>query len=149
MKQTVSNACGTVGILHALGNCPPGAQPTIAAGSFLARLTNASEGGMNAEELAKFVEEDTELDQQQGAAAQEGQTQNQALDARIDLHFICFSCVDGRLWELDGRQPSFLDLGECTPDRLLSAAASRCKEYMALVPENPNFTVIAMTGAEL
>jgi ubiquitin carboxyl-terminal hydrolase L3 len=40
--------------------------------------------------------------QSHGAAADQGQSEQKDLEESVDTHFICFSCVDGHLYELDG-----------------------------------------------
>lgn len=72
-KQTVSNACGTVGVLHALGN----ADIQFAAGSFLDRFFTISRG-MSPEEKARLLENPKEgepdLERSHQDAAQAGQS---------------------------------------------------------------------------
>ena len=146
MKQTVSNACGTVGILHALGNAQ--GTTTFGSGSFLEKFFEKTKT-MTPGEIAAVVETDSDLDAEQATAAAEGQTRNAALDAPVDLHFICFTEVGGVFWELDGRQPKPLNLGPCGEGQLLARAAARVKEYMALDPKSSNFSIVAMTAGEV
>jgi ubiquitin carboxyl-terminal hydrolase L3 len=141
MHQTVSNACGTVGLVHAVANNTDRVQ--FRAGSVVQRFVEATKSSTPAER-ALWFENDTELDKAQAEAAQQGQTSNQDLDANINLHFICLVAVGGTLYELDGRKPAPLALGECDEASLLKRAAARAQEYMALNPDEVNFTLAAM-----
>lgn len=85
MKQTVGNACGTVGILHAIGNAR--AQVTMKSGSYLERLYQRT-ASMSPEAIAQDIEADTELEETHGSAAAEGQSEQQ--DGEVDTHFVCF-----------------------------------------------------------
>lgn len=141
MKQTVDNACGTVGIVHAVANNI--GSVNVREGSILQRFIASTKTASPAERAATF-ESDPELDQAQGVAANEGQTTNQDINAKINLHFICQAVVNGALYEFDGRKEKPLNLGTCTPEQLLKRAAVRAQEYMALNPGESNFSVIAL-----
>ncbi|KAH9300284.1 hypothetical protein KI387_011867, partial [Taxus chinensis] len=101
MKQTVGNACGTVGLLHAVANIRSEVQ--MATGSYFDRFFTST-ANMNAEQRAEFLEKDTELEDAHSVAATAGDTAAPDLSVSVDLHFVCFTCVDGELYELDGRR---------------------------------------------
>jgi ubiquitin carboxyl-terminal hydrolase L3 len=143
-KQTVSNACGTIGILHALLNNVSALGPLKEASvlqEFLATLPS-----LGPEERAKAIEDSVGLDVVQSGAAQMGQTENQSIDADINLHFVCFVHHNGKCLELDGRKKGPLVVGECTPDTLLKAAAKQIQVYAALSPDSVQFSIIALAG---
>lgn len=85
MKQTVGNACGTVGILHAIGNAR--SQVTIIEDSYLARLY-ARTVGLAPDAIADDIEADTEIEATHSSAAAEGQSEQQ--EGEVDTHFVCF-----------------------------------------------------------
>jgi ubiquitin carboxyl-terminal hydrolase L3 len=85
MKQTVGNACGTVGILHAIGNAR--SLVKIKDNSYLSRLYNRT-AELVPEAIAAHIEADTELEETHGTAAAEGQSQQQ--EGEVDTHFVCF-----------------------------------------------------------
>lgn len=143
MKQTISNACGTVGILHALANNIDCLGP-ITPGSFLEQFLAATKD-MTPEQRAQFLEKDETLDAAQATAAQSGQSTLQPIDTDINLHFVCFVCKEGQLYELDGRKAMALCRGPCQEEDLLRCAAAAIKEYMEVDPGQTNYGITAMS----
>ncbi|XP_057861528.2 ubiquitin carboxyl-terminal hydrolase 3 isoform X2 [Cryptomeria japonica] len=92
MKQTVGNACGTVGLLHAVANIR--SEVHLVTGSYFDRFFTST-ANMNAEQRAEFLETDTELEDAHSVAASAGDTTAPDLTVNVDLHFVCFTCVDG------------------------------------------------------
>jgi ubiquitin carboxyl-terminal hydrolase L3 len=92
LKQTVGNACGTIGLLHAIGNNL--SQLELAEGSYLQRFFNST-ASMSPLERATFLENDTELEGAHSLAASAGDTAPPDSTASVDLHFVCFVCVHG------------------------------------------------------
>lgn len=139
MKQTVGNACGTVGLLHAVGNIT--SEVKLLEGSFLDRFYKST-ANMNPLERAVFLENDRELEAAHSVAANAGETE---ASENADAHFICFSCVDGQLYELDGRKSGPISHGPSSPSTLLQDAA---KVILGIIQKNPdslNFNVIALS----
>lgn len=153
VKQTIANACGTIGIIHALMNnrdCV-----SFADGSFLANFAKDA-SGKSPGQLAALLESSVTLNETQAVAANEGQTNNQSIDTPIYTHFISFVEVGGDVWKLDGRLPgpikvsprpaapatssssSAADIGS-----LLRAAADETKTLMSLDPTEVNFSCVA------
>ncbi|KMT11789.1 hypothetical protein BVRB_5g104910 [Beta vulgaris subsp. vulgaris] len=139
MKQTVGNACGTVGLLHALGNVT--SEIKLREDSFLDRFYKST-ADMNSTERALFLEKDTEMEAAHCVAASAGDTE--ASDD-VDTHFICFSCVDGELYELDGRRQRPISHGQSSPSTLLQDAAKVIKGMIQKNPNSMNFNVIAVS----
>merc|ERR1711903_72270 len=104
-RQTIGNACGTIGVLHALANARSALQ--IEAGSFLERFLAATEA-LSPEERAAYLEHPPpgapSLEEAHQGAAAEGSTAPPPADATVDLHFVCFVHKAGSLFELDGRK---------------------------------------------
>ncbi|XP_021765820.1 ubiquitin carboxyl-terminal hydrolase 3-like [Chenopodium quinoa] len=139
MKQTVGNACGTVGLLHALGNVT--SEIKLQEDSFLDRFYKST-ANMDPAERAVFLEKDTEMEVAHCVAASAGDTE--ASDD-VDTHFICFSCVDGELYELDGRRERPISHGPSSPNTLLQDAAKVIKGMIEKNPGSMNFNVIAVS----
>ncbi|XP_062073907.1 ubiquitin carboxyl-terminal hydrolase 3 isoform X2 [Humulus lupulus] len=139
MKQTVGNACGTVGLLHAVANIT--SEIKLHDGSFLDKFfkSTASLGPL---ERARYLENDREMEVAHSIAATAGETE--ASD-NVNTHFICFTCVDGVLYELDGRKTGPISHGASSPSTLLQDAA---KVILGMIQKNPDsldFNVIALS----
>ncbi|RDL30651.1 Ubiquitin carboxyl-terminal hydrolase [Venustampulla echinocandica] len=120
-KQTIRNACGLIGILHAVSN--GSAKNFIESGSDLDKLVQ------DATPLAPIDRADLLYNSQalerahQGAAAG-GQSNAPAAEDDIDLHYVCFVKDDKNdLWELDGRRKGPLNRGNLGDEDALSEKA--------------------------
>lgn len=140
MKQTIGNACGTIGLLHAAGNASRTFPDIIAAGSHLERLLSAT-ATLTPEESAKYLEDDKTLEEVHTDAATQGQTE--VVDD-VDNHFVCFVQVDGHLYELDGRKQFPINHGASSPESFLSDAVAVVQQFMARQPDEPRFTMVAL-----
>lgn len=144
MKQTIGNACGTIGLIHAVANNQRHLEfePNSPLKAFL--LQSAK---MSPEEKAAFLEKDESIRVTHESSAQEGQTEAPSLDEKVDLHFIAFVNVEGRLYELDGRKPFPIVHGKTTEGTFLEDSAEVCKKFMARDPQELRFTVVALSKA--
>ncbi|KAK9927658.1 hypothetical protein M0R45_024831 [Rubus argutus] len=139
MKQTVGNACGTIGLLHAVGNIT--SEITLVDGSFLDRFFKST-ASLDPLERAAFLENDNEMEVAHSVAATAGDTE--ASD-NVDTHFICYACVDGELYELDGRKSGPISHGPSSPATLLKDAAKVIQGVIQKNPDSLNFNVIAIS----
>ncbi|KAL3366069.1 hypothetical protein AABB24_010959 [Solanum stoloniferum] len=139
MKQTVGNACGTIGLLHAIGNIT--SQIKLTEGSFLDKFFKST-SSMDPMQRALFLENDREMEVAHSVAATAGDTE--ATDD-VNTHFICFTCVDGQLYELDGRRAGPITHGASSPSSLLKDAARVIKKIIEKNPDSINFNVIAIS----
>ena len=144
MKQTISNACGTVALMHSVINSSNSCQIHLSEGP-LKRFIEATRD-LSAEERAERLEADDDICGAHDEAAREGQTRAPDREDKVDYHFVCFVHVDGGLYELDGRKSGPILKGKCSPDTFLNEAAAACKEYMTRDPDNINFTIVALTA---
>lgn len=80
----IGNACGTVGLLHAIGNAQD--KLVIQEGSYLDRFYKST-STMTPDQIAAFLNDDPEIEETHEAAASEGQTEA-VMD--VETHFICF-----------------------------------------------------------
>uniref|UniRef100_A0A671KGI2 Ubiquitin carboxyl-terminal hydrolase n=1 Tax=Sinocyclocheilus anshuiensis TaxID=1608454 RepID=A0A671KGI2_9TELE len=135
MKQTIGNACGTIGLIHAVANNQRHLEfePNSPLQAFL--LQSAK---MSPEEKAAFLEKDEVIKYVFVAPS---------LDEKVDLHFIAFVNYEGHLYELDGRKPFPIVHGETTEDTFLEDSAEVCKKFMARDPQELRFTVVALSKA--
>lgn len=166
-KQTVGNACGTIGIIHSVTNAAKtvlhvgeggeeAGRVSVEAGSFFARIMEESEG-KTSDELAAVVEGADELEDAHANAAVQGQSDVPSTDDDVDVHFVSLSPFrvpkkDGsegetelRLFELDGRKASPIDHGVIADDGLvLERAIEVVKGFMARDPDELRFSMVAL-----
>eukprot|EP00897_Mesotaenium_endlicherianum_P006235 jgi/Mesen1/563/ME000105S10737 len=143
MLQTVGNACGTIGLLHAIGNNTSTLQ--LKGDSWLQKFFQET-SSMSPSERAKHLEEDTQLEEAHSAAAVVGDTAAPDINEAVNFHFVAFVCVDGSLYELDGSRPFPVNHGPSTPDSLLQDSVKVIRGYMERNPDAIQFNVIAMSN---
>jgi len=144
IKQTIGNACGTIGIIHAL--CNNDERLGFDREKHLSKFFGDTKD-LSPEERGKHLEADAAFGEAHDEVAQEGQTQAPSRDEHVDLHFVAFIHHKGTLYELDGRQDGPVNHGPTTEDTLLEDTAEVVKKFMARDPDNLNFTVVALAKA--
>lgn len=108
-KQTIGNACGLIGLLHAVSN--GAARRQVEDGSKLDKLIKEAIP-LKPTERADLLYDSHVLESAHQAAASEGDSSAPSADDSVDLHFVCFvKADDGNLWELDGRRKGPLNRG--------------------------------------
>jgi len=145
VRQTISNACGTIALVHAI--CNNADRISLGDGFFRKFLTSSQ--SKTADERAALLEEDQTLSQTHEEMAQRGQSRVIERDKELDLHFICFVEKDGQLYELDGRKQQPICHGPSSSETLLEDAVTVARQFMSRDPENNGFTLIGMTKAPI
>ncbi|KAI3752790.1 hypothetical protein L2E82_24827 [Cichorium intybus] len=84
-------------------------------GSFLDKFC-MSTATMDPMERARYLEKDREMEVAHSEAVAAGETE--ATD-NVNDHFICFACVSGQLYELDGRRNAPISHGPSSPNTVL------------------------------
>ncbi|KAF9236779.1 peptidase C12, ubiquitin carboxyl-terminal hydrolase [Melanogaster broomeanus] len=149
MKQTIPNACGTMGLIHSLANTDVAFIPESPLAQFIDECKDKTP-----EERAKLLETTPLFGQIHESAASSGQTEvPQNLDT--DLHFTCFvkaptasarlastQTEQWRLIELDGGRIGPIDRGECTD--LLKDTAKYVKDVYVSGVKSINFCMLAL-----
>ncbi|KAK7041804.1 ubiquitinyl hydrolase 1 [Paramarasmius palmivorus] len=110
-KQTIRNACGLYGILHALSNGT--ARKHIVSGSLLERLLTTCVP-LTPDDRALALEASSELEEVHTHAGKAGVTSAPTdPDVEVDFHYTCFvpSHKNGRLYQLDGMNQGPTDTG--------------------------------------
>lgn len=137
----LGNACGNIATLHAFGNN----RETLGFDddSLLVKLVNEMESKSHLER-GEYLNNNEEINSIHNELAVEGQTQ--VIEGKVDNHFVCFTAIDGNLFELDGTKPGPIDHGPIGNDGFLSAAASKIQEvYMKPNPDVLNFSMMGLT----
>ncbi|XP_018369922.1 PREDICTED: ubiquitin carboxyl-terminal hydrolase isozyme L3-like [Trachymyrmex cornetzi] len=144
IKQSISNACGTIALLHSVANNLDVIQ--LEDGFFKKFLEETK--GLSYIERGERLEKAQDIIDTHMESAQEGQTEAPAEDVEVYHHFVAFVHKDGSLYELDGRKCAPINHGSTTPETLLDDAARVCKEYMEHDPNEVRFTVVALAANE-
>ncbi|KAK1924210.1 peptidase C12, ubiquitin carboxyl-terminal hydrolase [Papiliotrema laurentii] len=148
IKQTISNACGSIGLLHALLNLPDTGAYALAADSPL-RQFKAETLPLPPLERAKKLDEATFFESAHTTAAQAGQSAVPE-DLDVDTHFIAFIEAindkgERRVVELDGGREGPFDRGLCT-DLLRDTAKIVQEKYIDRADGDINFNMIVLAG---
>ncbi|KAJ1915733.1 hypothetical protein H4219_004150 [Mycoemilia scoparia] len=127
-KQTISNACGTIALIHALANNQDNVNFTE--DSALKRYFEKTKP-LSPAERGQILETEAEIANAHKVTAQGGQTKPPDEGDNIYLHFVTFVLHDGGLWELDGRRARPTYHGSCQD--LLKGAAGVIKKQIEIL----------------
>lgn len=110
-KQTIGEACGSIGLLHCLINGP--AREYILPGS---TLEGIREGAipLGMEERARFLYDRQDFEEAHQGVAEMGDTVAPGFDGagHQGQHFVAFVKAEGKLWELEGNRKGPICRGE-------------------------------------
>lgn len=113
-KQTIRNACGLIGILHAVSN--GSSRAFIESESALEKLVQEAIP-LAPIERADLLYNSQALESAHASAASQGQSHAPGAEDDIDLHYVCFIKDEkNNLWELDGRRKGPLNRGTLSAD---------------------------------
>lgn len=143
MKQYIHNACGTIGMIHALSN---NVQEVKLEDGILKQFLDATKE-MDPQGRGKELEKFNKIANIHEEVAAEGQTAGNR-DDKLVTHFVAFVHKDGHLYELDGRREFPINHGPTTADNLLKDAAVVCKARIERDPGEYRFSVVALTTGE-
>jgi len=143
--QTVGNACGTVALLHAVLN--NASLLGLAEDKFFAKFLKQTKG-LNAAERAAALEANEDIEVQHQALARDEEAKSRPDHAvNANVHFNAFVCVDGVMWELDGRKKTPIAHGRSSAESLLFDAVTVIKvRFMALDPSEIRFNMVALAA---
>lgn len=146
-KQRISNACGTIGVLHALLNAPePLRQASIRPNSWLASFSDDCPTSLDPTEKAERLEADSTIRtlHDEATSDESNQTNRGSLDDQLNTHFVALVHVNGGLYELDGRKEGAVRHGDTTQETLLGDACKVVEKFMKRDPNEMRFTIIAL-----
>ncbi|XP_011495337.1 PREDICTED: ubiquitin carboxyl-terminal hydrolase isozyme L3 [Ceratosolen solmsi marchali] len=144
LVQYVSNACGTIALLHCVANNLDVIE--LADGDLKKFLDETKD--LTSEKRGEKLVEAQGISSTHQDFAQEGQTEVPREDEKIIHHFVAFVEKDGLIYELDGRKPYPINHGPSSSETFLEDAARVCQEYMNHDPEEVRFTMIALVSNE-
>ncbi|GAB0136226.1 hypothetical protein EsDP_00004537 [Epichloe bromicola] len=147
-KQTIRNACGMMGLLHAVSNGP--ARNLIEQGSTMDKLLKESTP-LPPRERSALLEKTPAIATAHKEAASAGDTAAPDAQDDVDLHYVCFvKGSDGALWELDGRRKGPIRRGELEENEdMLSPKALSLGILKFLEREGGDlrFSAVALAGS--
>jgi ubiquitin carboxyl-terminal hydrolase L3 len=126
-KQTIRNACGLIGILHAVSNGSARNLIGMLASQSIEQIADKVVPEQDSDlyklikdatplgpiERADLLYNSTALESAHENAASQGQSEAPGANDEIDLHFVCFVKDEkNHLWEMDGRRKGPLDRGQ-------------------------------------
>jgi Ubiquitin carboxyl-terminal hydrolase, family 1. len=147
IKQRIGNACGTIGILHALANIPEALKvAAIPSDSWLGKFYSSCPAEYSSIKKAEILEADKEIESKHDAATcdEQNQTNRGAIDDQLETHFVAIVNVNGYLYELDGRKEKPVLHGETTAETFLKDSAKVVQKFMERDPDEVRFTILAL-----
>eukprot|EP00804_Cyclotella_cryptica_P019673 CCRYP_016452-RA/>CCRYP_016452-RA protein AED:0.03 eAED:0.03 QI:234/1/1/1/1/1/2/176/288 len=148
VKQRIRNACGTIAILHALANLPSAVQTSeILPSSWLQQYLETCPASTSPDHKASILENDDTIETPHDEATNHcsNQTNRGELNDPIDMHFITFTHVNGKLYELDGRVDNGPICHGCTSkSEFLKDACGVIRELMEADKDELRFTMMAL-----
>jgi len=148
-KQTINNACGLYGILHAISN--GGSRDFVIPSSHLAGLL-ATCASLQPLERAALLEEDEQLEAAYKTVALQGDSEVPANpEDEVDFHYVCFvkSHKNDHLYELDGDKKGPVDWGLLSQvdDVLSETALSAVRTFIRRVERDSGFSLLVLAPA--
>jgi len=151
MKQRIGNACGTIGVLHALANIDKDlVAAAIPPSSWLGNFYTSCNKELDSVAKAELLEGDTQIETLHDKATEsaDNQTSRGSLEDKINTHFVALVRVDGGLYEMDGRKSGPIRHGDTTEESFLGDACKVVETFMKRDPEELRFTIMALAPAQ-
>ncbi|KFZ13672.1 hypothetical protein V501_03595 [Pseudogymnoascus sp. VKM F-4519 (FW-2642)] len=142
-RQTIRNSCGLMALLHAAGN--GSAREFVDPDSTLGQLLKDATP-LPPTERAELLYNSPSLEALHSASAQQGDTAAPAADDIVELHFVTFVVVNGKLWELDGRRKGPICRGEVGDEDVLGEKALEMgpRRFVGREEGELRFSVVAL-----
>ncbi|KAH0284039.1 ubiquitin carboxyl-terminal hydrolase [Aureobasidium namibiae CBS 147.97] len=112
-KQTIGNACGSIGLLHSVINGP--AVDFITPDSTLSKIRQAAIP-LSMAERAEMLYNHLAFENAHKSVEEDGDSYTDAEVKRQGGHFVAFVKSGGKLWELEGDRKGPLDRGSLNDD---------------------------------
>jgi ubiquitin carboxyl-terminal hydrolase L3 len=147
IKQRIGNACGTIGLLHALLNAPEGLRgASLDQTSWLGKFYDECPPALDPISKAEKLESSDTIEKLHDKATSDesNQTSRGNIEDQLTTHFVALVHANGRLLELDGRKEGPVDHGSTSPSTLLQDACKLVQKFMARDPQEIRFTIMAL-----
>lgn len=148
-KQTIRNACGLYGILHAVSNGK--ARSFIKPGSSFENLLTTCVP-LDPHGRALALENSNDLETAHADAAKQGDSPVPTAEDEVEFHYVCFvqSNKNGHLYEMDGGKKGPVDRGHVLDedgDVLGQGGLNLVKEFIQREKgKNLNFSLMALVS---
>jgi ubiquitin carboxyl-terminal hydrolase L3 len=150
VKQRIGNACGTIGLLHALLNAPEAIR-IFDQDSWLGNYSNDCPIPLAPVTKAERLEGDSKISKlhDDATSAEINSTGRGNIDDKLDTHFVALVCVDEKLYELDGRKEGPILHGTTSQGALLKDACHVIQKFMARDPSETRFAITALAPKQM
>ncbi|CAK6973975.1 ubiquitin carboxyl-terminal hydrolase isozyme L1 [Scomber scombrus] len=138
LKQTVVNSCGTIALLHAVGNNK--SKMKFDSDSALKKFLDET-AKMSADDRAKQLEKNQAIQEAHNEVAVQGQCRPEA--DKVNFHFIAFVNVNGQLYEFDGRMGGPVNHGATKDESFITDAAKVCRGFVEREQGEVRFSAVA------
>ncbi|KAF5352004.1 hypothetical protein D9756_007526 [Leucocoprinus leucothites] len=146
-EQTIHNACGFYGLLHAISNGP--AADHILPNSVLSRFL-AKARPLARDERALALEDSEEIEKAYSEAAMKGDTAPPALGEEVDYHYIAYvpNKHANKIYLMDGVRKGPVDtgVGLAPGEDFLPKALAIIKDSITHIDDSVKFSLMALVG---
>lgn len=152
IKQRIGNACGTIGILHTLGNLPqPIQEMTIQPSSWLHKFYHQTPKSMSPIDKATILESDDDIEKHHDESTSDtrlNQTSRGDIDDKVETHFVSIVNVENEVYEFDGRKEGPVCHGTTSGETFLLDGVKVVRKFMERDPEEVRFTILALVPTQ-
>jgi ubiquitin carboxyl-terminal hydrolase L3 len=150
IKERIGNACGTIGLLHALLNTPEGLRTvSIRPDSWLHSFYQDCPLFLPTSAKAAKLEGDSTIKTSHNEAATDASNQSSPYSGETISHYVALVHVNGGLYELDGCKKGPLRHGDTSQETLLEDACKVVKKFKDRDPHEMRFTVMALAPKQI
>jgi len=150
IKQRIGNACGTIGLLHALMNVPE-ALKVFDEESWMSKFADDCPIPLAPVAKAERLEGDNKIAKlhDDATSSENNSTSRGNIDDNVVTHFVALVCVGDKLYELDGRKEGPVFRGPTTQTTLLKDSCRIIQKFMARDPSEGRFAITALAPKQM
>jgi ubiquitin carboxyl-terminal hydrolase L3 len=139
----LDQACGTIAMIHAIANNL--SSLGLKDGPIFRYIENTQNSTPNDRGFQLAANE--ELSKLHTSYSQQGQTEALMDGQDSDHHFVCFTTINGRLYELDGLKATPTDHGEVNESTFLHKVATVIQKTYLTDPSLIDFSMMSLSAA--